>query len=331
MPKTYKFEISSRTILFTIGLLLLLKLLVEVKELIFALFIAFIVMSALNPMVSWLEQKRIPRTLSALVMFIGLFTIIGYLFAAIIPPVVSETGLLFKNLPAILRELNPEIPKYFDISLLSRYAPNITSNAFGFIRNVFSNVVFVISTVFFSFFFLIETHSVKKFVMRLFDDKDAARIIVAIEKAEKRMRTWFWGQLTLMLIIGIFTFIGLTILNVRYALSLALFAGLLEIVPVLGPTISAVPAVLVTLSDSYFAALTVVALYVVIQQLENQVFVPLVMRKVVGLNPIVTLAALIVGGKIAGFFGVLLAIPATLFLETVFLEIASAKNSSPPS
>ena len=215
MPKTYKFEISSRTILFTFGVILLLKLLVEVKELIFSLFIAFIVMSALNPLVSWLEQKRIPRTLSALVIFVGLFTLIGYLFAAIIPPVVSETGLLLKNLPVILRNLNPEIPKYFDISYLSRYAPNITSNAFGFIRNVFSNVVFVISTIFFSLFFLIESHSVKKFVTRLFDDKDATRIILAVEKAEKRMRTWFWGQLTLMLIIGVLTFIGLTILNVR--------------------------------------------------------------------------------------------------------------------
>ena len=111
---------------------------------------------------------------------------------------------------------------------------------------------------------------------------------------------------------------------------MALFAGLLEIVPVLGPTISAIPAVLVTLSDSYFAALTVVALYVVIQQLENQVFVPLIMRKVVGLNPIVTLAALIVGGKLAGFFGVMLAIPTTLFLETVFMEVINAKNSSQP-
>ncbi len=328
MPKTYKFEISSRTILFTIGLLLLLRVLFEVKELIFSLFIAFIVMSALNPVVTWLEQKRIPRSLSAIAIFAGLFTLLGYLLATIIPPVATETGLLLKNLPAILRNINPEIPKYFDISLLSRYAPNITSNALGLVREVFSNVVFVISTVFFSFFFLVESHTVKKFVMRLFDDKDAARIILAVEKAEKRMRTWFWGQLTLMLIIGILTFIGLTLLNVRFALSLALLAGILEIVPVLGPTISAIPAVIVTLSDSYFAALTVIALYVVIQQLENQIVVPLVMRKVVGLNPIVTLAALIIGGKLAGFFGVILAIPTTLFLETIFLEVTSAKNSS---
>ena len=139
------------------------------------------------------------------------------------------------------------------------------------------------------------------------------------------MRAWLWGQLILMLAIGLVTYVGLILLGVRYALPLAVFAGLLEIVPILGPTISTVPAFIVTASQNMFSGLTVIALYFIIQQIENQVLVPVVMRRAVGLNPIVTLTALIIGGKLGGILGLLLAIPITLCVETVINEMANMR------
>lgn len=283
-------------------------------------------MSALNPVVTNLQNKKIPRGLSSLIIFVLLFTALGYIFAWIIPPVVSETTLLFKNLPKIVSNINPNLSVYFDISLFSKYFPTITSNALQFLKNIFSNVIFVLSTIFFSFYFLVEEGALKKFIARVFEKKEAGKITTALEKAEKRMRSWFWGELILMLVIGILTFIGLSLLNIRYATSLALIAGLLEIVPVLGPVLSAVPAFIIASSDSYFLGLAAIALYFIIQQLENQVVVPLVMKRAVGLNPIATLAALIIGGKLAGFFGVLLAIPITLFVETLLIEFSRLRE-----
>ncbi|MEK6952953.1 MAG: AI-2E family transporter, partial [Nanoarchaeota archaeon] len=100
---------------------------------------------------------------------------------------------------------------------------------------------------------------------------------------------------------------------------LSLIAGLLEIVPILGPVIATLPAFIIAFSDSAFSGLAVIALFFVIQQAENQIIVPYVMKKAVGLNPIVTLAALIIGGRIGGVLGILLAIPTTLFIESIFV------------
>ncbi len=325
MSKVYKIEISAKTIIFTILFLIFLNLLWLVRELIFSFFIAFIVMSVLNPWVSYLERKKIPRALSTLLSFIIIFGLIGYLFFWLIPPIAKEITLLFKNLPKIIESFNPNASSILENEFFSKSLPNITNNAFKFLKNVLSNLIFTISTIFFSFYFLVEENILRKFLVRFFDKDDAYKVEIAMDQTEKRLRAWFWGQFILMLIIGTVTFIGLSLLNVKYTLALSLIAGLLEIVPILGPVIATIPAFIIAFSDSAFSGLAVIALFFVIQQAENQIIVPYVMKKAVGLNPIVTLAALIVGGRIGGFLGILLAIPVTLFIETIFTEYIKSK------
>lgn len=325
MGKIYKIEISTRTIIFTVLFLLVLQLLWQVKEVIFSLLIAFILMSAFNPWVTALNKKRVPRSLSTAVILIVLIFSIGNLFAWIIPPVAHETTLLFKNLPYLLRDINPDLSQYLAFDYWSKNIPSITGNAFAVLRAVFSNVIFLISTLFFSLYLLIEENALRKFVSKFLAKEDADRLIGAVDKAEKRMRAWFWGEMVLMVVIGTLTFIGLTLIGVNYALPLAIIAGLLEIVPILGPVLSAVPTFIVASSQSYFLGWAVIALYFIIQQTENQILVPLVMKRAVGLNPIITLAALIIGGKLLGFLGILLAIPITLLIEVIVTEFFSPR------
>lgn len=322
-PRLYKIEISAKTIIFTIVVLLLLQLLWLVRELLFSFIIAFIVMSAFNPLVSRLGRWRIPRVLSTMIIFIVVLGGIGYLFAWILPPVVHETTILLRNLPDSFQGFNFN----WDQNFFTKYVPDITGNAFSFLRNTFSNIIFAISTIFFSFYFLVEEEVVKKTMIRFFDKKDADAIADMFSRAEKRMREWVWGELILMLSIGITTYVGLTLLGIRYAVPLAVLAGLLEVVPIIGPIISAIPAFLITSTQSLFTGFTVVALYFVIQQLENQVLVPVIMNRAVGLNPIITLTALIIGGKLGGTLGIILAIPATLCIETVTAEIIRLRRS----
>ena len=323
MPgKVFKIEISAKTILFTIAVLLFAQLVWIAKELIFSFLIAIIIMSALNPLVTFLEKRKIPRSLSAFVVFAAFIAGIGYLFTWIFPPLIEESGQMLRHLPSYIDNLN----KTFNLDLKPNaflgVLPNLTSNTFTFAQAFFSNVIFVISTIFFSFYFLVEQNVIRRFFLRFFEKRKALEVAEIVEKAEKRMRAWFWGQLVLMLVIGTATYIGLNIIGVRYALPLAILAGLLEVAPVLGPILSAVPAFIVGFSGSSFLGLAVIALYFIIQQFENQIVVPFVMKKAVGMTPIVTLSALIVGGKIAGFVGILLAIPTTIFLETILVEIA---------
>lgn len=316
-------EITSKTIFFTVFLLLGLQLLWLVKELLFSLLIAFIIMSAFNPWVTALNKKKIPRSLSAIVIFLILIFAIGYLFSWIIPPIAKETTLLFQNLPLLIRNINPELSKYVATDYLTKNIPNLTGNAFNVVKSVFSNLIFFVSTLFFSLYLLIEESALKKLISKFIVKEDADRLTVLVDKAENRMRAWFWGEAVLMVVIGTLTFIGLSLIGVKYALPLAIIAGLLEIVPILGPVLSAIPAFIVASAQSYFLGGASVALYFIIQQTENQLVVPMVMKKAVGLNPIMTLAALIIGGKLLGVVGVLLAIPITLLIEVVLTEFYS--------
>ena len=138
------------------------------------------------------------------------------------------------------------------------------------------------------------------------------------------------GELILMTIIGVFTYIALNILGIKFALSLAFIAGLLEIIPIIGPIIAAIPAFLVASSDSFFLGGIVIILYIIIQQLENNLIVPFVMNKAVGIHPITILIALSIGGRLGGLLGAVLAVPVALFIETIVTQLLS-RNVSPTS
>jgi predicted PurR-regulated permease PerM len=258
--------------------------------------------------------------------FIVIFFGLGYLLFWLIPPIAHEITLFSKNFPKILQNIIPNYSQiYGNGDFFTKYLPNITNNTLIILKNVFSNVIFLISTIFFSFYFLVEEDALRNFIIRFFNKTQSTKLLISLNRTEKRLRSWFWGELLLMIIIGILTYIGLSLLNIKFTLALSVIAGLLEVVPILGPILSAVPAVIVGLSDSMFLGLATIALYFIIQQSENQIIVPYIMKKAVGLNPIITLAALIIGGRIGGVLGILLAIPVTIFIESILLEYLKTK------
>lgn len=322
-----KVEITHKTIIFTVIFLLLLKFLWTVRELLFAFLLAFIIMSALKPFVSFLSKKRIPRTAAAFLVYVLFLAIIVQVLSFTLPPFFIESRYLIKILPAAIKSLSPFLSTVFNFESISSYLPDITSQFFDLAKGIFSNAIFTISTIFFGFYFLAEEDLIKKFLTRFFENAKVSRVAEIFDLVEKRLNAWFWGELALMTIVGVMTFIGLNLIGIRYAFPLAVLAGLLEVVPNLGPTLSAIPAILIGFSSSSFLGFAALALYFIVQQLENNLIVPLIMKKAVGLNPIITLAALIVGGKLGGVLGVFLAIPTTLFLETVLVEILRQKNT----
>lgn len=320
--KPYKIEVSAKTIVFTVFFILLLYLLWLVHDLLFSLFIAFIVMSAVKPLVSFFEKKGIPRKLTTFLVFIFLFTFFGFLLSWIIPPLTQELTLFVKQAPSMFRQINSPILSLFNFQSLVQYVPGVTNQALAIIKGVVSNAAFIVSTVFFSFYFTAESDIIERIVLRFFNETKAKRIVNLFNRIEKRMSAWLWGELLLMTAIGCLTYVGLNLIGVKYALPLAIIAGLLEIVPNLGPVLSTVPAFLVAIAQSSFLGFSTIALYFIVQQLENNLIVPYVMRRAVGINPIVTLIALIVGGRIGGVLGILLAIPLTLFFESIISEMA---------
>jgi len=317
---THKIEISSKTIIFTVGLILLLAIIWLIKDLIFSLFIAFIIAGALKPSVSFLERFKIPRAIASFIIYLLFISIIYGIFALIIPPLLSEMIFLFKNLPEIVKTIVPKSNLIINFDFLTQNIPSIANQTLNFVRSIFSNAIFVTSTLFFGFYFLLEKNIEGILLSNFFEEIEINRIELISQRAQKRMSSWFWGEVILMIVVGTLTYIGLNIIGIKYVLALSVLAGLLEVMPNLGPIASSIPAILIGLSYSPIIGVYCVILYIVVQQLENNLIVPIIMKKATGLHPIITLIAMVIGGKLAGIIGVLLAVPTTIFIETILIE-----------
>lgn len=319
--KEMKVEISTRTILVALATVMALYIVWLIQDLLYSLFIAFILMSALRPVVQILKRHKAPHSLAVIMVYISFILFIVILFGIIIPPLTIETVSLIKNLPDIISSMGPLAEKWIREDSISQYVPSITNNIFSLAGSIFENILFIISTLFFGFYFLVEENILKKFIAKIFENGEqhiTGRVVI---KAEQRMSSWFWGELTLMLIIGLMTFVTLNLIGMsRYALPLAVLAGLLEAVPNIGPVISAVPALIIGLANSPVTGALAVSSYFIIQQLENNMIVPVVMKKTVGINPIITLIVLIIGGRLGGILGLFLSIPIYVVIETTIIE-----------
>lgn len=316
-----KIEIAPRTIIFTTFFLLGLYLLWFVRDLLYSLFIAFILMSALKPIVNLMRRAGVGRTLAVVFVYLVFVCIFGLILFLIVPPIINESANLFVSLPEILERLLPGASRYVQIDNLINYIPSITNNAFAVVSSIFNNVFFILQILFFGFYLLMEEQVIKSFLVRFCTEEQAHSISQIFSRAEKRMSSWFWGEITLMTIIGVCTYIGYGIVGIKFLLPLAILAGLLEAVPNLGPILAVIPAAIIGFSQSYIVGVSAIGLAFVIQQLEENLIVPLIMRKATGINPIITLIALVVGGQIGGGVGVLIAIPTYLFIETVVIEL----------
>jgi len=312
-----KIEISVKTILVGIGTLLFLKFAWDMKDVLFSLFIAYIVMSAAKQPVEILVKKGIPRGGAVLIVFLSVFVVVGFIISWIIPPFISETALFINHFPRIVESVKTTLPINIGALSLTQYIPTVTNNFIGVIGSVFSNAAFFVSTVFFSIYLTVDPNIVTALFSKYVSKQLLEKISTIETRIEKRLGLWLLGQLFLMSIIGVTTYIGLLLLGVKYALPLGIIAGLLEAIPNVGPTVAALPTFLVGFSQYPLLGLFTVIMAIGIQQFENHIVVPMVMKKVVGLHPILTLIVLVVGGRYGGVMGMLFAIPLALVVETI--------------
>jgi predicted PurR-regulated permease PerM len=324
-----RIEISPKTIFFAIALIAGGWLLFQIREILYLLFIAFLLMTALHPLVSFLERFRIPRFLSIIIIYAVVFGAFGLSLASSIPLLVTQSTHLAQALPGLVAKVLP----YWnvDMNTIGQQLAPIGENIIKVSVSIFSNIITIVTVLVFTFYFLLERRKTQKIFTDMFGEAIATQAVDILRAIETRLGEWVRGELFLMLTIGIFVYIGLIILRVDYALPIAILAGALEIVPNIGPIISAVPAVLVGLATSPFLALSVVALYIIVQQIENNIVVPLIMKKSVGLSPLITILALLVGGKLAGIVGAVLGVPIFLVGQVLFTKLVieqSAKNDA---
>lgn len=322
---TNKVEISHKTIVFTVLFLILLWLLVQIREIIFLVYISFILMSAFKPLADFLEKIHIPRVFSVLAIYILVITTLGFAGSSVIPLLVSQSIHLAEKMPQYIGSVLPFIK--IDEQIISQQIAPLGQNLLKVTIGLFSNVITLFSIIVISFYLLIERQHLEKQLASFMGEEGAKKIMLIIIKIEERLGSWVRGQLMMGITIGLATFIGLSLMGLPYTLALAIFAGILEIVPIIGPIISAIPAIFVAITISPVLAVMTVILYFLIQQVEAHLVVPMVMQKAVGLHPLVTIIALMIGANLSGIGGALLAVPVVVTIESIFSEYLKLKES----
>jgi predicted PurR-regulated permease PerM len=319
MPK--KVEISHRTIVFVFLFVFALWFLYFIRDIILQLFVALFIMTVLNPSIKKLTSWKIPRALAVIVIYLLIFALLGLVVAGVVPPLVEQSASFAANLPQYLSTVG--VSSFVSQQLTGQLISSIGSIPGQIIKvgvSIFSNVLSVLAVIIFSLYLLMSREKLDEQLGFLFGEERKKEIGRIIDRLEVSLGGWARGELALMLLVGTANYIGLTLLGIPYALPLAILAGLLEIIPYLGPITAAIPAVIIGLSISPVMGLAAATLALLIQQIENYLLVPKIMEKSIGVSPLITLVALAIGFRLAGVVGAIIAVPATITLQVLASE-----------
>lgn len=290
------------------------------------IFVALLVMTILNPLVTKLSKFKIPKALSILVSYVVVFGLIGVALAGVIPPLIEQTTNFVSGLPKYLENLGVSsiVSQQVMNQFLARVG-DLPAQVAKVTISIFSNILGVLTVLFFAFYLLLSRDKLDDQLAAFFGKTRSKKISKLIDTLEEKLGGWARGELALMIMVGVSTYVGLRLLGIPFALSLAMLAGLLEIVPYIGPIIAAIPAIIIGFGISPVIGLATAALAFLVQQIENYVLVPKVMEKSVGVSPIITLLSLAVGFKIAGIVGALISVPVVITLQVLSKEYLLSK------
>lgn len=324
--KSTRIEISLKTLVTILVVIALVYVVAHTLDILAMVFIAFVFMTALNPLVNRLQKLKMSRVMAILTTYVIFIAAIIVVIAALLPPLVDQTTKLLTqlNLPA-----SPVIDKIAHFrfstseawSLLSQYGGSFGAIV-GVIFSTFSALFTSFTVLIMALYLLLDRQHLYTYFTAIFRTSDKKeRSISFVDRVEDSLGSWVRAEFLLMLAIGIMSFIGLTVLGIPYALPLAIFAGLMEALPNVGPTLAAIPAVLVAaISISPLMAGVTTVLYILIQQVENNFIVPQVMRHTIGIRPLTTIVLILVGFRFAGIAGALLVIPLYIIVRESISE-----------
>lgn len=324
--KHYKIDLSLKTILSVLLIIGGIYLGSQTLDIIIQLMLAFVLATALQPAVLNLQKIRVSRLVAVLWIYALLIGSLVVAMILIVPPLVEQTLNLVSqfNLPRhpIIEQMRTLQFTADDLSSLWTQYGDSVNGIITFLTSTFSAVFGFFTVLVMTLYMLLERDHLHAFGRFFFKSEEReTRSKKLLRDVEYALGTWVRGEFLLMLVIGLLTFLGLTLLGIPYALPLAIIAGLLETLPNLGPTLSAVPAVIVAaVTISPLMGLATAGLYWVVQLVENNFVVPFVMKKTMGINPLTSIVLILAGFRFGGVLGALLVIPYYIVLRVVLRE-----------
>ncbi|MEK7567850.1 MAG: AI-2E family transporter [Patescibacteria group bacterium] len=341
------FQLASGSIVRVILFLVLFWLIFYLRDLVLIILTAVVIASSIEPFIQWFHKIKVSRVLSTLFIYLAFGVFLMGTIYFLVPPLLNEAIGIIERLPPDLRNI--------DFSNLTKGTEFLTGNeslqfAKGLsISDTFSNTKEIINSIsgnFFkttgvlfggllslalitvlSFYFAVQETGIDDFLRVITPTRHQDYVVGLWKRAQVKIGLWMQGQMILGVIVGILVYLGLTILGVPYAFFLAILAMVFELVPVFGPIIAAVPATIMGFVDGGASTgFFTIGLFLIIQQFENHLIYPLVVRKVVGIPPILVIIALIVGAKLAGFLGIILSVPVSAALKEFIDDVQRKKE-----
>ena len=316
-----------------------------VRDVLLIIYVSGLLAIGFSPIVRLIERQKVlpivtqrfPRWVAILVLYlalIGALTGVGFM---VVPPLVDQAQQLGKALPAMFDRAQEFLiakgllKEHLSWQQAVARAPTpgggeAVGTVVGAVAGVVGGLFGLLTILILTFYILIEADALRDTMLGLFASRERARVAAASRDITVKVSAWLGGQLLLGGIIGATSAIGLWLLGIPFFYVLALISGIGELIPVVGPILAAIPAVAVAASVSLNKVLLVIVFFVIQQQFENHVLVPKVMERQVGVSPVTVIVALLIGGKLLGIIGAILAVPSAAILQVVFTEVIAQRD-----
>ncbi len=356
-----KISITTGTLFRAMLVFLFFVLLFYVRDILLVLLTAVVIASSLEPLTVWLKKFGIPRVIAVISTYFLLSIAFVGVFYVFVPSLLSDTANFLRAVPTLLESVPSPIsvepsavlqgaelvqtisegitaePSSFtavftDISqILGSFAKGFWDN----VSVVFGGIIQFILIVVLSFYLAVQEDGVATFLRVVSPEREEPYVLSLWRRTQRKIGFWMQGQILLAVLVGILVYLGLTVLGVKNALFLAALAAIFETIPLFGPIISAIPGIAIAYASGTFfsvpglaSALIIAGLYLIIQQFENHLIYPLVVKKIIGVPPMVVILALIVGIQLGGFLGLLISVPFAATLMEYLNDVQKRKQST---
>ncbi len=327
-----------RLVLVAPATILGLWVLLTLGALVVQLLLATILATGLTPLAYRLEHRGLPRALSVLLTYALVIVALLIVGVIVIPPLVQQIEAVVANAPQYadrvmggLRDLQRQVPILppLDEQMserlrgLSGQVGEVAGRALaagGVVLGALSGLMGVGLVLLLALYLTVDGARIREYVLSFLDPARRPPVRSLLDRMGERMGQWVRGQATLSALIGLITFVGLTLIGVPGALLLAVLAALGEVIPLVGPILAAIPAILVAALQSPVQGLLALVFFVVLQQVDGYVLIPTIIGRAVKLSPLAVLLAVVIGSTLLGLVGALLAVPVAAALAVVLDE-----------
>jgi predicted PurR-regulated permease PerM len=324
-----KLEISFETIL-KIGLaFLFFYFLYLIRDVLIFIFFGSIISILFNPVIDFLEKRKIPRTLATFFIYFSFFLILGFFIYKLAPFFVSE----FQQFSQIFSQF---LPKFFPFlkflgyekietleefnQALQEWVKKSSSSIVGAISSIFGGIFSTFTIFALALFFSLEKEEIEERFLNFLPQKHRSYILSLFENAQNKVSGWFGTRILACIFVGLLTLFACLLLKIEYPFLFSFLAGILELIPVFGPILTAIILFILTFIQSLWKAIFLFIAFFLIQQIEGNILTPILAKRIIGLPSVFVLISMMIGGKIFGFLGAILAIPLFGFLFEFFSD-----------